>query len=174
MTEEQVVLVSPEGQEIGLMGKQEAHEKGLLHKAFSVIVFNDAGEMLIQQRAQSKYHWAGISSNTFCSHPRKQESFEQAAHRRLEEELGFDTELKEAFSFIYKATDAPSGLTEHELDHVFVGTYNGPVDFNPSEVQAVRWVKVPDLLAEIEAQPEQFSFWFKIILKEMQQRNWLS
>ncbi len=169
--EEQVVLVDEQNTELGLLGKLEAHEKGLLHRAISVIIFNSAGEILIQQRAFSKYHWAGIWSNTCCSHPRAGESFSDAAHRRLREELGFETTLSEAFRFIYKATDAQSGLTEHELDAVFTGTFDNNFEFNPHEIHEVRWMKVDDLFADLTPNPEQSSFWFKIILDEMKARG---
>lgn len=169
--EEQVVLVDESDRQLGLMGKLEAHEKGLLHRAISIVIFNNQGEMLVQQRAWSKYHWAGIWSNTCCSHPRAGESFQAAADRRLFEELGFCTTLKPAFSFIYKAFDAPSGLTEHELDWVFTGVYNQSFEFNHDEIHAVRWMRVEDIQQDMQAHPEQWSFWFKIMLQEMLQRG---
>ena len=169
--EEQVVLVDEQGNEIGLMGKQEAHEKGLLHRAISILIFNSTGEMLVQQRAFSKYHWAGIWSNTCCSHPRAGESFEAAASRRLFEELGFRTALKKEFHFTYQAYDAPSGLTEHEFDWVFTGVYDEPFVFNPEEIHEVRWLSKADLLHDLQANPDHWSFWFKIILEEMEKRG---
>lgn len=169
--EEQVVLVNKEDEILGLMGKTEAHEKGLLHRAISIIIFNAENEMLIQQRADEKYHWAGIWSNAVCTHPRHEESYKAAAERRLYEELGFNAELSEVFNFIYKAKDEESGLTEHELDHVFIGKYSGDIPFNPKEVKAVEWVTLSKLLIEIEENPGKFSFWFKIILKEFQDRG---
>lgn len=169
--EEQVVLVNEQDAVQGLLGKTEAHEKGLLHRAISIIVFNSKREMLIQQRADSKYHWAGIWSNTVCTHPRDGESYLEAAQRRLKEELGVSTPLQEVFDFIYKAKDEDSGLTEHELDHVFVGEYEGEILFNPEEVQAVRWISWKDLSTELQEHPERFSFWFKIILKEFEKRG---
>jgi len=169
--EEEVVLVDEQNEVIGYMGKLEAHKLGLLHRAISIIVFNSKGEMLIQQRALSKYHWAGIWSNTCCSHPRINESFQQAADRRLYEELGFHTPLKEEFNFIYKALDEPSGLTEYEYDTVFTGVFDGPFTFNKDEVQAVQWLTVADLLKDIKNNPDKYSFWFKIILDEMKHRE---
>jgi isopentenyl-diphosphate delta-isomerase len=169
--EEQVVLVDEQNEVLGYMGKLEAHKKGLLHRAISVIIFNNKGEMLVQQRALTKYHWAGIWSNTCCSHPRKNESFQEAAERRLFEELGFRTPLKEEFQFIYKASDVKSGLTEWEYDTVFTGVYNEPFEFNKEEIQAVRWMGIENLLNDIKQKPEEYSFWFKIILDEMRQRN---
>lgn len=165
--EEQVVLVDENGNETGTMGKTEAHEKGILHKAISVILFNNKNEMLIQQRAFSKYHWAGIWSNTCCSHPRPGESFETAAQRRLHEELGIDTPLTKEFYFIYKAKDEKSGLTEHEFDYVFTGYYNGPFEFNSHEVNAVKWINTQQIITEIKEHPEKYTFWFPIILEKM-------
>lgn len=169
--EEQVVLVNEQNEELGLMGKQEAHERGLLHRAISVIVFNSRGEQLVQQRAFTKYHWAGIWSNTCCSHPRAGESFLQAAERRLYEELGIRITLTEQFHFIYKAKDEASGLIEHELDYVFTGTYDGPVNWNTDEVNNIRWMNTAEVLKEIDEKPNDYSFWFKIILREMKKRN---
>ena len=169
--EEQVVLVDEQNEVLGYMGKLEAHKKGLLHRAISVIIFNNKGEMLVQQRALTKYHWAGIWSNTCCSHPRKGESFQAAAERRLFEELGFKIPLKEEFQFIYKAYDEKSGLTEWEYDTVFTGIYTEPFEFNKEEIEAVRWMSMEDLVNDIEQKPEDYSFWFKIILDEMRQRN---
>lgn len=169
--EEQVVLVNKEDEIQGLMGKTEAHEKGLLHRAISIIIFNSKNEMLIQQRADEKYHWAGIWSNAVCTHPRDGESYLAAANRRLDEELGIKAELKEVFNFIYKAIDEESGLTEHELDHVFIGEYNGEIPFNTNEVKAVEWITMPQLYVEVESEPAKFSFWFKIILKELHERR---
>ena len=171
--EEQVVLVDEQCNELGLMPKLEAHEKGVLHKAISVLIFNEKREMLVTQRAFTKYHWAGIWSNTCCSHPRENESFTDAAHRRLKEELGFETPLTEAFHFIYKATDEATGLIEHEYDTVYTGIYNEQFQFNKEEINDIKWLSIPILLNDIEANPNQYSFWFKIILKEMQQRGML-
>ncbi len=169
--EEEVVLVDEQNQVLGYLSKLEAHKKALLHRAISVIVFNDKGEMLIQQRALTKYHWAGIWSNTCCSHPRKGETFQAAAERRLFEELGFSTRLKEAFQFIYKAYDKPSGLTEYEYDVVFTGTFNAPFNFNKNEIEAVEWIAPADLIKDMDAHPEKYSFWFKVILDEMKKRD---
>lgn len=171
--EEQVVLVNEQDVVQGLLGKTEAHEKGLLHRAISIIIFNKKGEMLIQQRADAKYHWAGIWSNTVCTHPRDGETYKEAAQRRLKEELGFSVPLKAVFDFIYKAKDHESGLTEHELDHVFIGEYDGDIPFNEAEVKAVRWISWKELSKELALYPERFSFWFKIILKEFDKRGLL-
>jgi isopentenyl-diphosphate delta-isomerase len=172
--EEEVVLVDETNEVLGYMGKLEAHKTGLLHRAISIIIFNDKGEMLIQQRALKKYHWAGIWSNTCCTHPRKNESFRAAAERRLFEELGFRTTLKEEFHFIYKALDKESGLTEHEYDTVFTGTFNSSFEFNKDEIQAVEWIQPGALTKDIEQHPEKYSFWFKIILEEFRKRGMLN
>src|SRR5579871_5364919 len=165
--QEVVVLVNDKNDVLGYSEKLAAHQQGLLHRAISVIVFNSKGEMLIQQRGLKKYHWAGIWSNTCCSHPRKEESFQHAAERRLYEELGFKTPLTEAFHFIYKAFDEPSGLTEHEYDTVFTGIYNSPFQFNQDEIAAVEWIQPGALEKDIQQHPDKYSFWFKIILQEL-------
>lgn len=170
-TEEQVVLVSEQCEELGLMGKMEAHEKGVLHKAISVIIYNSAGEMLVTRRALTKYHWPGIWSNSCCSHPRQGESFADAAHRRLREELGIETKLTELFPFVYRAQDEQTGLIEHEYDVVFKGVFDGTFVFNPEEIEACAWYSAAALKEEIQQQPEKFSFWFKVILEEMSKRN---
>lgn len=165
--EELVVLTDADGHPTGLMGKTEAHQKGLLHQAISVIIYNSEGKMLIQQRAFTKYHWAGIWSNTCCSHPRDGESFEDAAARRLREELGIVTPLKKEFHFTYKAHDDKSGLTEHEFDWVFTGVFDGAFEFNKDEIHAVRWVTKEELLNDMKANPDKYSFWFPIILQHL-------
>ncbi len=164
MIQEMVILVNEHDKEIGLMEKQEAHIKGLLHRAFSVMVFNGKGEMLLQQRALSKYHSGGLWTNTCCSHPRQGETTEQAAHRRLQEEMGFDCELKLHQTFIYKAP-FENGLTEHELDHVFVGIYNQNPHINLDEVNDFHWISLPDLDLQLRDEPEKFTVWFKMIME---------
>ena len=159
-----VVLVDQDDQKLGLMEKQQAHVAGLLHRAFSVFVFNSNGELMIQQRAASKYHSPTLWTNTCCSHPRDIETYEQAAHRRLKEEMGFDCDLEFKFSFIYKA-HLDNNLTEHELDHVFIGTYNDEPKLNPEEVMAYRWVDLMDLKKDIEKNPQNYTAWFKIIFE---------
>ena len=159
-----VVLVDQDDQKLGLMEKQQAHVAGLLHRAFSVFVFNSNGELMIQQRAASKYHSPTLWTNTCCSHPRDNETYDQAAHRRLKEEMGFDCDLEFKFSFIYKA-HLDNNLTEHELDHVFIGTYNDEPKLNPEEVMAYRWVDLMDLKKDIEKNPQNYTAWFKIIFE---------
>ena len=159
---EYVILVDEIDQEIGTMEKQEAHEKGLLHRAFSVFVFNENKELLLQQRALTKYHSAGLWTNTCCSHPRIGETIEQAAHRRLMEEMGFDCELSTKTSFIYKAA-FENGLTEHEFDHVLVGSFNGEINFNPTEVKNFKWINLEELQIDLLQNNQNYTAWFKII-----------
>lgn len=163
--EEFVVLVNPADEVLGLMEKQQAHINGLLHRAFSVFLFNSKGEMLLQKRASEKYHSPNQWTNAVCSHPRNGESYLEGAKRRVKEELGIYTELSEKFNFIYKA-DVGGGLWEHELDHVFIGNYEADFDLNKSEVEEVRYISLEDLNKEIAENPENFTEWFKIILEE--------
>ncbi len=168
MAEEQVILVNDQDEAIGLMGKQEAHEKGVLHRAFSVFIFNDRKELMLQQRAAHKYHSPGLWTNTCCSHQREGESNLSAGKRRLQEEMGFTTDLKETTSFIYKAP-FDNGLTEHEFDHILVGHYNESPDINPEEVAAWKWVAMDALNKDINTHPEHYTAWFKIIFDKFQQ-----
>ncbi len=165
MMEEQVILVDRNDNQIGLMPKMEAHEKALLHRAFSVFVFNEQEELLLQQRAKEKYHSPELWTNTCCSHQRAGESNIEAGKRRLKEEMGFDCELEEIFSFIYKAP-FDNGLTEHELDHVMIGYYNENPEINPEEVSHFKWMKLEEVKNDIEKHPEKYTEWFKIIFKE--------
>lgn len=158
---EQVILVNEADEALGFMEKIEAHEKAVLHRAFSVFVFNEAGEMLLQQRATSKYHSANLWTNTCCSHPRPGETTLSAANRRLKEEMGFETPLEKAFDFVYKAP-FDNGLTEYEFDHVFVGQYQGICEPNPLEVQAVAFRTFESIETLIQMQPNQFTSWFLI------------
>jgi isopentenyl-diphosphate Delta-isomerase len=164
---EYVILVDVNDQEIGKMEKQEAHEKGLLHRAFSVFVFNEKKELLLQQRALTKYHSAGLWTNTCCSHPRVGETIEQAAHRRLMEEMGFDCELSTKSSFIYKAS-FENGLTEHEFDHILVGVFNGEINFNPTEVKNFKWITLDELASDLRQNNQNYTAWFKIIFENFQ------
>ncbi len=169
MTEEQVILVNEKDEQIGIMPKLEAHEKAILHRAFSVFIVNDKGELLLQQRAASKYHSPMLWTNTCCSHQREGETNIEAGKRRLLEEMGFVTELKEVFSFIYKAP-FDNGLTEHELDHVMVGSYNKNPKINSEEVGDYKWMSLETIKTDMEIQPEIYTVWFKIIFKEYYQR----
>lgn len=162
---EQVILVNEKDEPLGLMEKMKAHEKGLLHRAFSVFVVDKQNNLLLQQRALSKYHSGGLWTNTCCSHPRNGETALQAAHRRLKEEMGFDCELQHLLSFIYKA-ELDKGLTEHELDHVFIGTWQGIPKINPEEVESYRWMHVDEVDRDIRLNPQYYTEWFKIIYNE--------
>lgn len=164
--EEKVVLVNENNEVLGTMPKMEAHEKGLLHRAISILIYNSKGEMLIQQRSATKYHWPLIWSNAVCSHPRENENFQEAAERRLKEELNINCSLKEIYRFIYKAQDELTGLIEHEYDVVYEGQYDGEIPFNPDEIASIKWITLEKLSQEIENEPEKFSFWFKEILKK--------
>lgn len=165
---EQVILVNEHDEMTGVMEKMEAHQKALLHRAFSVFVFNDKGELLMQRRAAEKYHSGGLWTNTCCSHPRPNEEVLTAAMRRLYEELGFTTTLSKAFHFKYKAA-FENGLAEHELDHVFTGYYNGSVFPNPKEVSEIAWWSPQTLETQIKEQPESFTAWFNIAYSKLQQ-----
>lgn len=166
---EQVILVDEQDLPIGEMDKMEAHLKGVLHRALSILVFNSQGEMLLQQRAFTKYHTPGLWSNTACSHPRPGEDSLQAATRRLGEEMGFSTGLTHAFDFIYKA-HFDNGLTEHEYDHVFFGTYDGEPVLNPEEAHDFKWVKPLVLLQDMRSSPGTYTVWFRIIIEKMDER----
>ena len=158
---EKVVLVDRTDKEIGVMEKMEAHRRGLLHRAFSVFIFNPAGEMLLQRRAADKYHSGGLWTNACCSHPRPGEEVLSAATRRLEEELGFSTSLKKLFSFTYQSAFG-NGLTEHEFDHVLAGFYAGEMAPDPAEVEEVQYLPMQKIREEIERNPEKFTTWFQI------------
>lgn len=162
MAEESVILVDKKDHQIGLMEKMQAHREGRLHRAFSVFVFNNQGMLMLQKRAFHKYHSPGLWSNTCCSHPRNGETVEQAAHRRLMEEMGFDCRLEHPFHFIYKA-DVGQGLTEHELDHVFIGYFDGNPQVNSDEVADWMFVNLDELQDEMKTSPEKYTIWFNII-----------
>jgi len=161
MNVEKVVLVNKLDSPVGEMEKMEAHEKAVLHRAFSIFVFNDRDELMLQQRALSKYHSPGLWTNTCCSHPRPGEDLLDAGHRRLVEEMGFDCEIEKIFDFIYKAA-LDKGLTEHEYDHVIFGRYNDNPSINPEEVAAWKWMNMDDIADEINTDPENFTIWFRI------------
>jgi isopentenyl-diphosphate delta-isomerase len=168
MKEELVILVNEHDQQIGLMPKLEAHEKGLLHRAFSVFIFNDSDELMLQQRAKGKYHSPGLWTNTCCSHQRDGETSIEAGIRRLEEEMGFTTPLQETTSFIYKAP-FDNGLTEHEFDHILIGKYNQEPKINKEEVSAWKWMALEDVKEDIKNHPERYTSWFKIIFDKFYQ-----
>lgn len=158
---ENVILVDVNDNELGVMEKMKAHEEGLLHRAFSVFVFNSNGEVLLQQRNKNKYHSGGLWSNTCCSHPKPGESIKDAAHRRLKEEMGMEADLSHAFSFVYKS-NLDNDLTEHELDHVFLGETNSIPKMNEEEVEDYRYVSVEYLKDDIKKNPNHYTEWLKI------------
>ena len=165
MVEEKVILVNENDEQIGLMPKLEAHEKAVLHRAFSVFILNRKGELMLQQRAAHKYHSPLLWTNTCCSHQRVGETNLEAGKRRLFEEMGFDCELKEIFSFIYKAP-FDNGLTEHELDHVMIGEYENDPKLNKEEVNSFKWMTLEEVKKDMELQPEIYTEWFKIIFEK--------
>ena len=158
---EQVILVDMDDCEIGVMEKMEAHKQAVLHRAFSVFLFNPQGKMLLQQRALSKYHSAGLWTNTCCSHPRPGETLENAVSRRLMEEMGIATKVSKAFDFIYQA-EWPNNLNEHEFDHVFIGNYNANVRPNHLEVANFVYQSIEEVEANLQSHPEKYTVWFKI------------
>jgi isopentenyl-diphosphate delta-isomerase len=169
---EYVILVNKNDMPLGTMEKMEAHEKGVLHRAFSVFIFNSQGELMLQQRALHKYHSPGLWTNTVCSHPRVGEEVLEAAHRRMEEEMGFNCEIKELFSFVYKS-DVGQGLREHEFDHVLIGVSDKQPNLNPDEVADWKYADFDFLLKDIVENPEVYTVWFKIALAEMRKHRML-
>lgn len=169
MNEEMLILVNEQDEPIGSMPKTEVHLKGLLHRAFSVFLFNSRGEMLLQQRALHKYHSAGLWSNTCCSHPRVDETVEQAVKRRLVEEMGLTADVQFLYTFKYKAT-LENGYTEHELDHVYYGVCDAIPLLNQDEVKDWRYVSLDAVKIEMQQHPEKFTAWFKICFPEMESR----
>ena len=162
MKEEKVILVNEKDEQIGLMPKLEAHKKAVLHRAFSVFIFNNNNELMLQQRALDKYHSPGLWTNTCCSHQRNGETNIEAGKRRLQEEMGFIVDLQESISFIYKAP-FDNGLTEHEYDHVLLGKYNNEPIINIDEVASWKWMPLEDVKVDISLRPELYTEWFKVI-----------
>jgi len=170
--EEKVILVDENDDMVGTMGKMEAHKQGLLHRAFSIFIFNSKGEMLLQQRAITKYHSGGLWTNACCSHPMPGEKTQDAAQRRLMEELGFETPVEKIFDFTYKA-EFDNGLTEHEFDHVFAGEYEGELDINPDEVNDFVYKEVSAIKNEMQTEPQKFTAWFHIAFPKIEEW-WIS
>jgi isopentenyl-diphosphate delta-isomerase len=164
---EYVILVDEQDNKLGLMEKIEAHEKGVLHRAFSVFILNQKNQLLLQQRALHKYHSGGLWTNTCCSHPRDGETNLEAAHRRLQEEMGMNAPapLEKLLDFVYRA-EFDNNMIEHELDHVFVGQSEDEPKINPEEVESYKWMDLDELKADIENNPEIYTAWFKIIFNE--------
>jgi len=160
-----IILVDENDLEIGLMEKMEAHEKGLLHRAFSVLIFNSNKELLLQKRAFSKYHSGGLWTNTTCSHPKDGETVRGAGIRRLHEEMGITCELKEIFQFIYRA-ELDKDLTEYELDHVLIGFSDETPHLDLEEANAFKWMDLNQLKEDIEENPQFYTVWFKILIEQ--------
>jgi isopentenyl-diphosphate delta-isomerase len=163
----QVILVNEKDKAIGVMEKMEAHEKALLHRAFSIFIFNKKGEMLLQKRADKKYHSAGLWTNACCSHPQPGEDILRSATKRLQEEMGFETTITKAFDFIYKAA-FDNGLTEYEFDHVFIGIYDGDIQPNADEVSDYCFKSMEDLKESIDANSKNYTEWFKIAFPKLE------
>lgn len=160
---ENVILVDEQDNAIGVMDKMEAHQKGILHRAFSIIIFNSKGEMLIQKRANSKYHSGGLWTNACCSHPLPEETMKEATRRRLNYEMGIDLEPDFAYKFIYNIP-LDKNLIEHEFDHVFTATYDGIPVVNSEEVEDWKFMNVSSLKEDVQANPNRYTHWFKLIL----------
>lgn len=160
---EEVILVDEHDNPIGFEAKLEAHKHGgKLHRAFSIFVFDGAGRMLLQRRSRKKYHFGGLWTNACCGHPRRGEALLDAARRRLREEFGFDAELEELFTFIYRASDPESGLAENEFDHVLRGEFDGEPRPNPEEIDDWRWIGPAELAVNLQANPRCYTPWFAI------------
>lgn len=172
-TIEKVILVDEYDNALGEMEKLEAHQKGLLHRAFSVFIFNSKNQLLLQQRNPLKYHSGGLWTNTCCGHPRPNEDIDEAAERRLEEEMGFNCHINKEFTFLYKA-NFENGLTEHELDHVFIGYYEAEPEPNPDEVSNWKYVDFEQVLADIKQNPQKYTFWFKYALERYKENFLMS
>ena len=163
---DEVILVNEQDEEIGFMSKLEAHQKGVLHRAFSVFIFNTDGKILLQQRALGKYHSEGLWSNTCCSHPLPHESAASGAVRRLQEEMGIQASLSFLYSFLYKA-ELDNGLTEHELDYIFWGISDNEPIINTSEVSNYKYISVNDLKTDLQENPEKYTEWLKICFNKV-------
>lgn len=169
---ETVILVDEKDNPIGFDEKINAHSNGgKLHRAFSIFVVNSKGELLLQLRAKAKHHFRNLWTNPCCSHPRKDEKLEAAAHRKLKQEFGFDTDLQEVFSFIYKATDPESKLTEHEFDHVFLGKFDGVPKPNPEEIDDWKWTTPSKLHQDLKTHPTSYTPWFKIAFDNLHRKG---
>lgn len=160
---EHVILVDKYDNEIGSSRKMEAHRSGNLHRAYSIVLFNSKGELLLQQRADTKYHSGGLWTNSCCSHPKPGEVTRESAIRRLQEEMGINCDLRYIFKFIYN-TDLNNQLIEHELDHVFFGEYDGIPTINPAEAKGWKYMSMNDLVRDIQLQPKSYTYWFKKML----------
>jgi isopentenyl-diphosphate Delta-isomerase len=162
-----VILVDENDVPVGTMEKMEVHQKALLHRAFSIFIFNSRGEMLLHKRADRKYHSGGLWTNACCSHPGPGEDTLQSAQKRLKEEMGIETKLEEVFDFIYRA-EFDNGLTEYEFDHVFTGTYDGKIIPDAEEVSDYCFMKVAEIRNSIQSHPHKYTEWFKIAFPKME------
>ena len=160
---EHVILVDTDNNERGTMEKLEAHRKGVLHRAFSILLFDSSGKILLQKRSQNKYHSAGLWTNTCCSHPLPGETLEMATRRRLHEEMGIDMQPGYSHTFIYRA-ELDKGLIEHELDHVFMGTYDDAPQINKEEVEDWKFVDLQWLREDSLKHTASYTAWFRLIV----------
>lgn len=166
--EDKVILVNEHDDMVGIMDKMEAHKQGLLHRAFSIFIFNSKGETLLQQRAVTKYHSGGLWTNACCSHPMPGEKTIDAALRRLNEELGFETPVEKIFDFVYKA-EFDNGLTEYEFDHVFAGEYEGNIESNPAEVSDFCYKEISEIRDMLQTHPQKFTAWFHLAFPKIEE-----
>jgi len=162
----QVILVTKRNRKIGEMEKLKVHREALLHRGFSILIFNLKNEILLQKRAKNKYHSGGLWTNACCSHPRSNETYTQAVHKRLKQEMGFDCPLTKQFCFIYKC-DFKNGLTEHEYLCVYFGRYDGSIKINPAEASTYKWISLKDLKKDIKMSPGKYTYWFKLIVEKI-------
>ena len=166
-----LILVDENDKMIGTAEKLDAHKNGLLHRAFSILIFNSKNEMLLQKRALHKYHSGGLWTNACCSHPRLNEDLDVAIHKRLLEEMGFDCMLEKKFEFIYKIWLKKDQIFEHEYAHVFVGKYDGIVIPNPEEADKIKWIALSELNSDIQTNPENYTFWFREIMAKSRENK---
>jgi isopentenyl-diphosphate delta-isomerase len=167
---EYIIAVDEFDKEIGSIEKMEAHYKGILHRAFSILVFNSNNQLLLQKRSVKKYHSPGLWTNTCCSHPKHGEDLQDAVYRRIKEEMGFTCKLEEIYSFIYKV-EFEDNLFENEYDHVFIGKYDGEVVPNKEEVDDFKWVDINNVKADIKAHPELYTYWFKTLINRLEDKE---
>jgi len=163
---DEIILVDEKDNQVGTGEKMVVHKEGKLHRAFSVFIFNSKKELMLQQRATSKYHSPGLWTNTCCSHPKPGEKIIDAAKRRLKEEMGFNCDLKEAFSFIYKAK-FDNGLSEHEFDHVFIGKFDGNPKPDKKEAESWKWITLAELRKDMKKNPEKYTYWLKVSIDKL-------
>ncbi len=166
LEDKKIILVDENDRQTGTAGKMKTHRDGLLHRCFSILIFNDKNELLLQQRAKNKYHSPGKWANTCCGHPEPGEEIWEAARKRLKEEMGFTCELEESFVFHYKI-EFDNGLTENEIDHVLKGRYNGKVSPNPLEVGDYKWIKLENVKEDIRDEPDKYAYWFRRIVEKL-------